>query len=144
MKFAFRFLFLFFAVCPSGLRAGDDVPVSYDQLPKAAQTMLQKHFPGKKVALAKMEKGFFKKSYDVILTTGEKLEFDSDGNWTEIKCRRSAVPPSLIPHPVREYVLRKHSGSHVCKMEKEDKKLEIQLSDKTKLKFSRNFKVKKK
>ena len=43
----------------TGVRADDDRPVRFDQLPAKAQAYVKKYFPQEKVALAKMEKDFF-------------------------------------------------------------------------------------
>ena len=44
-------------------------------MPQTAQTFIKTHFPDNKVAMAKMETDWFDKSYDVIFTNGDKLEF---------------------------------------------------------------------
>ena len=46
----------------TGVRADDDRPVRFDQLPAKAQAYVKKYFPQEKVALAKMEKDFFDKT----------------------------------------------------------------------------------
>ena len=56
--------------------ADDDKPIQVNQLPQTAQTFIKTHFPDNKVAMAKMETDWFDKSYDVIFTNGDKLEFD--------------------------------------------------------------------
>lgn len=56
--------------------ADDDKPIQVNQLPQTAQTFIKIHFPDNKVAMAKMETDWFDKSYDVIFTNGDKLEFD--------------------------------------------------------------------
>ena len=48
----------------------------------------------KSTACAVMESDWFDKSYDVIFTNGDKLEFDKKGVWTEVNCKYSAVPVS--------------------------------------------------
>ena len=59
--------------------ADDDKPIQVNQLPQTAQTFIKTHFPDNKVAMAKMETDWFDKSYDVIFTNGDKLEFDKKG-----------------------------------------------------------------
>lgn len=56
--------------------ADDDKPIQVNQLPQTAQTFIKTHFSDNKVAMAKMETDWFDKSYDVIFTNGDKLEFD--------------------------------------------------------------------
>lgn len=59
----------------TGVRADDDRPVRFDQLPAKAQAYVKKYFPQEKVALAKMEKDFFDKKYEVIFASSSKVEF---------------------------------------------------------------------
>ena len=63
--------------------ADNDRPIQVNQLPAKAQTFIKTYFKNHKVALAKMESGVFYKSYDVVFTNGEKVEFDH--NEYEIK-----------------------------------------------------------
>ena len=82
-------------ICLIGLQtqvmADNDKPINITQLPATAQQIIKSNFASKKVALAKMESGLLDKSYDVIFTTGEKIEFDRKGNWTEVDCRSGKV-----------------------------------------------------
>ena len=74
----------------TGVRADDDRPVRFDQLPAKAQAYVKKYFPQEKVALAKMEKDFFDKKYEVIFANSSKVEFFKDGTWKEVfHCSRS-------------------------------------------------------
>ena len=61
--------------------ADNDRPIQVNQLPAKAQTFIKTYFKNHKVALAKMESGVFYKSYDVVFTNGEKVEFDKAGEW---------------------------------------------------------------
>ena len=66
-------------------RADDDKPIQVTQMPQPAQQFIKQHFADSKVALAKMESDFFYKSYEVIFTNGDKVEFDNKVNWEEVK-----------------------------------------------------------
>ena len=57
--------------------ADNDKPIQVGQLPTKAQTFLTTYFKSHKVALAKQESDLFYKTYDVIFTNGEKVEFDT-------------------------------------------------------------------
>ena len=84
--------------------ADNDKPIQVNQLPAKAQTFLNTYFKDHKVALAKQETELFYKSYDVVFTNGEKVEFDKAGEWTEVKCQQSEVPAQIIPEAIRTYV----------------------------------------
>lgn len=121
--------------------ADNDKPISVAQLPATAQQIINTHFSGKKVALAKVESGLLDKSYDVIFTTGEKIEFDRNGNWTEIDCKRSTVPAKLVPSQITGYVNSNYSGNKILKIEKDRNEYEINLSNGVEIKFNKNFMV---
>ena len=71
-------------------RADDDKPIQVTQMPQLAQQFIKQHFSDSKVALAKMESDFLYKSYEVIFTNGNKVEFDKKGNWEEVDCKHTS------------------------------------------------------
>lgn len=121
--------------------AGSDKVISVDELPQAAQQLLKTEFSGKEVALAKMEKEVAGKSYEVAFSDGGKVEFDKNGTWTEIKCRQGAVPQSLIPEKISEYVSQNYKGQTITEIEKENKGYEIKLSNGLEITFNSKYKV---
>ena len=56
-------------------KADDDRAITVDQLPQKAQEFIQKYFPKNEISLAKMEKDFWEKKYEVVFVNGEKAEF---------------------------------------------------------------------
>ena len=81
--------------------AADDKPVKVTDLPQTAQQFISDHFSGHKVAMAKMDSELFEKSYEVIFTNGDKVEFDRSGEWTEVQYREGAVPAAIVPAAIR-------------------------------------------
>ena len=68
-------LFVCLLAVSLSVRADDDRPIQFEQLPSKAQAFVKEHFPQEKVALAKMEKDFFDKKYEVIFANSSKVEF---------------------------------------------------------------------
>jgi len=132
-------------VCLLGLQttacADNDHPISVDQLPATAQQIIKKHFAEQKVVLAKMENGLIEKSYDVLFTNGTKIEFDRNGNWTEISCKEQAVPAALVPAAIATYVKKNYPGTSVHKIEKDRRSLEVELSNGLEITFDTRFQV---
>ena len=114
----------------TGVRADDDRPVRFDQLPAKAQ---------EKVALAKMEKDFFDKKYEVIFANSSKVEFFKDGTWKEVDCKYSTVPEAVIPEAILRYVKATYPDHKVVKIEKEDRGYEAKLANGMKLEFDNKF-----
>ena len=123
----------------TGVRADDDRPVRFDQLPAKAQAYVQKYFPQVKVVLAKMEKDFFVKKYDVIFANSSKVEFFKDGTWKEVDCKYSTVPEAVIPEAILRYVKATYPDHKVVKIEKEDRGYEAKLANGMKLEFDNKF-----
>ena len=121
--------------------ADNDKPIQIGQLPTKAQTFITTYFKNHKVALAKMESGLFYKSYGVIFTTGEKLEFDKSGDWTEIQCKASEVPAQAIPAEIRSYVVSTYPDAKILEIERDSKEYEIKLSNGWEITFDDKFRV---
>ena len=78
-------------------KADDDRAITVDQLPQKAQEFIPKYFPKNEISLAKMEKDFWEKKYEVVFVNGEKAEFLKDGSWEKVDCKYSTVPPGIEP-----------------------------------------------
>ena len=123
----------------TGVRADDDRPVRFDQLPAKAQAYVKKYFPQEKVALAKMGKDFFDKKYEVIFANSSKVEFFKDRTWKEVDCKYSTVPEAVIPEAILRYVKATYPDHKVVKIEKEDRGYEAKLANGMKLEFDNKF-----
>lgn len=123
------------------VKADNDKPIQVSQMPQKAQTFIQHHFGDCKVAMAKMESDFLQKSYDVIFTNGNKVEFDRQGNWTEVNCKFTVVPEELVPAAIRRYVAENYPDTKIVKIELDRNDYEVQLSSGWELKFDTDFQI---
>ena len=110
-------------------------------MPTPAQTFITTYFKNHKVALAKMETDLFYKSYEVIFTNGDKVEFDRSGEWTEVKCTQEAVPDAVVPAAIRDYVTNAYPDARILKIERDRKEYEIKLSNRWEVKFNSKMQV---
>ena len=120
-------------------RADDDKPIQVTQMPQPTQQFIKQHFADSKVALAKMESDFFYKSYEVIFTNGNKVEFGKNGNWEEVNCKYTSVPTAIIPTTIQKNVTTNYPDTRVLKIERDKKEYEVQLSNRVELKFDLKF-----
>ena len=120
---------------------GDGKAISPDRLPATALQTIKTHFQGRKVALAKVEAELFSKEYTVIFTNGEKIEFDGRGRWKEVKCKRSAVPASLVPQPIARYIRANYPDCRILEIERDDDEYEVKLSNYVEVTFDARFNV---
>lgn len=135
-------LFLCVAAIHVTVKAGNDRPISFDQLPAQSQQMIKKYFPNQSVALVKMEREFFGKSYEVIFTNGNKAEFDNKGIWKEIDCKYTELPSEVIPPQIANYAITHYPDLKITKIEKKSRnRHEIELFNGLELEFDANFNV---
>jgi hypothetical protein len=120
--------------------ASDDKPINFNQLPAESQQLIKKHFPEQSIALVKMERDFFDKSYEVIFTNGNKIEFDRRGSWLEIDCKYTHLPEDLIPIQIRVYVSKNYPNIKIYKIEKEERNgHEVGLANGVNLEFDSRY-----
>lgn len=133
---------VFFLVCLFTMQvvmADNDKPISFEQLPKAAQSFVKKHFSNKNVAFSKIDKGIFDATYDVMFVDGDKVEFDKQGNWTEMKCKSTSVPEAAVPAQIVKYVKANYPDSKIIQIEKDRYEYEVKLSNFWDLKFDLKY-----
>lgn len=119
--------------------ADNERPVTFEQLPPAAQSFIKQYFADREVAFAKIDKEWFDTSYDVLFTNGDKIEFNKKGEWKEMKCKFSAVPENAIPAPIVKFVHDKYPGVKVLSIEKDRYEYEVRLSNFWEFKFDLQF-----
>ena len=99
----------------STLMADNDRPVQTSQLPQLAQTFLNKHFKDSKIAMVTSERDWMilDKEYNVIFANGDKIEFDSKGNWENIECRHASVPQHIVPTAITQHISQAFPGTSI-------------------------------
>lgn len=121
--------------------AGDGYVVGVQQLPAPAQEVMTKCFADKTLLTILKERN----EYEVIFNTGEKIEFNKKGEWTEISCHTTQVPDILIPNPIKMRIMADFSNTRIVKIDRtrNGKKYEVKLSNGLEVEFDKNFNVKK-
>lgn len=122
--------------------ASNDKPIKITEMPQQAQTFIKNYFSTHSIALAKMETDILSKSYDVIFTNGDKVEFDKKGRWTNIDCEHSVVPGAVVPQSIKEYVHKQYPSAKILKLELTDRKgYDVELSNDVEIEFDKKFNV---
>ncbi len=121
----------------------DTYSINREDLPKAAQEFVSKHFGKTRVSMIKTDKHLLKKTdYDVKLVNGTKIEFNNAGEWTSVDCKTREVPSAIIPNKIKTYVKKNFPETIIVSIEKNTTNYEIELNDGIEIKFDRlgNFK----
>lgn len=116
-------------------------PIKPTELPKAAQTFLNKHFPGDEVLKAEKEQGRRGTEYEADLKSGAEVDFLDSGDWKEVKAARgSVVPAAIIPTAIAKYVSTNFKGQSIVEISRRRGGYEVELSNGTDLKLTEDAK----
>lgn len=128
---------LFFDVNGSYIGLEDDsdkTPVSTDNLPTLAQTFITTHFSTLSIKSVKKDED----SYDVEFTNNLEIDFDLNGNWTDIDANNNTLPSSifsLLPSGINSYLQTKYPNTSVEDIEKRISSYKIELANDIELIF---------
>ncbi len=103
------------------------------------------YFPDAEV-ISSIKDGF---DYDVTLSDYTRIEFDggifSQPEWDEVNCKHStvytAVPSSLVPTEITNYVTSFHPDHSIVKISKDGRGWDIELDNSLEIDFDRKFNV---
>ena len=134
-----KYLILLVAILTLGFsaKADHDQVITYNQLPANAQTMLKQYFADKVPLIVTMDWD----DYTIVYDSGEKVEFDKQGNWKEIDCRTSFVPTALIPEQIKANVKTSFPGTTIIKLDRNRRGYEVKLNNGLEIEFNRSFQV---
>ncbi len=131
---------LFFLIFSMNVCFSDkQIPIT--EIPPPAQAFIKKNFSELTIAYAKIDSGLMNKSYKVTFTNGSSVKFDEMGNWKDVECKHSAVPTTIIPKPIADYIAKHYKDVKVLSIERSKKKYKVDLSNKLELTFNPQFKL---
>ena len=136
MKKIGLFLLMAVVMCMS-VKADDDRVITYQQLPQNAQEFLKQHFSKLVPLVVTMDWD----DYTIMYETGEKIEFNKQGEWKDIDCRASHVPAVLIPQQIKSSVQQSFPGTSIIKIDRNRRGYEVKLNNGLEVEFNRNFQV---
>ncbi len=134
------FAILAISLSAVSLAKADDIPVTFAQLPVAAQKFIQDTYPDEKVSYAMVDDDFIRPDYSVVLASGIKVRFNHDGSLEKIEAR-GGVPASVVPVQIMDYVKIYVPDATVVEYEVGRFGYEVKLSNRMELNFNRKFKI---
>ena len=93
--------------------------IDYDRLPGAAQTFIEKYFPGIEVDRVVREKDDGTKSYEVFLADGTQIDFNSDGEWLDVESTFAELPITILPEQAGVYLTENYPDAQIYGIENE-------------------------
>lgn len=118
----------------------DDKPVTFNQLPAAAQEFINTNYAGEKISYATVDDDLILPDYNVMLANGVKIQFEHSGALEKIESR-SGIPSDLVPFQIRDYVKVHYPDVIFTGYEIGRRSYEVQLSNRLEIKFNKNFYV---
>lgn len=116
--------------------ADDVVTKDVNKLPALARETVQKHFSDAKISYIKIDKDLFQSAtYEVTLTNGAEIDFDSNGQWMEIDCKKMAVPAAFIPAAISKYMSENFPQQRIVKFERDRRGYDAELNNGLEVKF---------
>lgn len=135
-------IIIFMAVMmAASIARADDKPVTFNQLPQAAQTFINTHYPGEKVSFVTVDDDFIRPEYQVVMANGVMMEFENGGRLEKIETRNGNIPPGIIPVQIMEVVKGHYPDAEVVEYEVGRKTYEVRLSNRMELKFNSSFNI---
>ncbi len=132
------FTFIAIAIASIAIAKADGRPVTFTQLPNAAQSFITSNFPSEKMSYATVDDDFIMPDYSVMLANGTKIQFNNNGSLESIESR-AGIPMELVPVQLREYAKIHYPDAVITGYEIGRRSYEIKLSNRLELKFSKNF-----
>ena len=138
------FLFALAAFSLIAVSCSDDdnkeTVINAAQLPEAARLFAEAHFPGATFTRVEQQSvaGSDGSIYDTRLSNGFEIDFDAEGNWTDIDGNSQTVPNAIVPQAILDYVAANYASSTVTTIEIENHGYDIELSNGTDLVFNEN------
>ena len=118
----------------------DDKPVTFNQLPTAAQTFINAHYAGEKLSYATKDDDFILPDFNVMLANGVKIQFSNNGSLEKIESR-TGIPVDIIPYQIKDYVKVHYPDAIFVEYEVGRHSYEVKLSNRLELKFNKNFNI---
>ncbi|MEI0445467.1 PepSY-like domain-containing protein [Brachyspira intermedia] len=115
----------------------EDMPIQANQLPKNAQTFVKTNFPNDQIVYAEQDR----QSYKVELASGVEIDFDRQGNWTDVSGNNRPIPTQFIPTAVLKSVQSKYPQIEVLEISKEYNSYKLKLANNREVYVSNNGQI---
>lgn len=118
-------------------KADHDQVITFNEMPEAAQALHKQYFADKVPLVVTVDWD----DYTIVYESGEKVEFDKQGNWKEISCRTSCVPAELIPEQIKTNIQATFPGAIVIKLDRNRRGYEVKLNNGLEVEYDPTFQV---
>ncbi len=129
-----------FAACSDSDDDDKEKVIAYTELPETIKTLVAANF-GDATATRVIKKNKAEADgtlYEVSLSNGFEIDFDAEGNWTEIESDNKEIPTELIPLSISTYVTENYPAIFITGIDKEANGYHVDLSNDVDLEFDKD------
>ena len=112
--------------------------ISFEELPKKAQTFVGSYFNGLEITFVRMEVELTKTEYTVRFGNGMEVEFNSNGDWVEVESHLECLPKGFLDGKILSFLDQHHKGHCLHEIARQRHKIELELSNGLQLIFKKN------
>jgi hypothetical protein len=116
----------------------DDQVLNQQDYPNEILNYISLHFPNNTVNGIVREEDDGKHNYKVALSGNIKLEFNDAKNVTDIDGGGKALPNSVIPQKIRDYVTANYANQAIIEWELDGSNQQVEIANGTNLEFDMN------
>lgn len=126
-----------FMSCSNDDDNNNDTLIEFGELPTVTQNFINTHFLDADVLRIELDDTPANGDdyYEVKLSNGFELDFNADGDWTDIDGNGNRVPDAIIPEAILTYTNANHSSNFIDGIEKKSYGYKIELNNDLDLKF---------
>ena len=128
---------LFLTILSASILTAADMPIQANQLPKKAQDFISANFANDPIVYAEQDRNSFKAE----LQSGVEIDFDRNGNWTDVASERTPLPTKFIPANIMKAVEGKYQGVVVLEISKEYLSYKLKLGNNREVYVDNNGKI---
>ena len=128
MKRILAFSLALLASASLSLQAAADRIIQYAQLPRPAQTFLEKYFRAQTATRIAEDYDDREAMYEVTLSDGIEIDFNSQGQWKKVDGDRIPIPTAFIPAQILQDLQRRRPGDQIMEVEHNRRGYKLELS----------------
>lgn len=103
--------------------------IDFGGLPNNAQVFIETYFANVEISSVIREKDDGRTTYDVLLSDGTDIEFNSSGEWTSINCFFSPLPSGILMTAITDKIEELHPGATIHGVDKEIGGYKVEVLD---------------
>lgn len=137
-KFLLLTLGLVISLAAMGCSSHDhDEPISFNALPAPAQSFIKTYFKGLTTTRVEKDGHNGTVSYDVMLSDGTDIDFDSRGEWTDVDAPAGkTVPSGIVMAPIAKFVADTYPNMGINEISRDANGYDVELTNGVDLEFT--------